>query len=608
MTEPDNDNLIETQYDKGLVEPERLILIGALLISLPLYFLILYLTWDLYPEEIVSTSKGRSQIAIPVKRPGGMNFASIELKPIESGEEFTQQIVMTFEPRSGTVESPVYLRSGTFEMFTARSMNSTHKRTSDSSWPNFALKGYSEKETGHTISADMIFFCNHEARLPHMAAIKRLAGPLPYSAMQDGSVLLEKTIAPGDIFETESALAMPLNANDVLEPGLYGSVFLSAGPLESPELGRIAADIAEKEGRSAATVFKFVKYLEENGVYQSNFQHPGKDHPVKEFLTGSMRGHCQHFAAALVALCRLQGIQARVATGYASSLRREKRFIVVGAMAHAWAEILTVNGWKAVEVKPKRVEQPPYLAADFEVPTDFQLDQVLEKLKSENTERYGSDNNDDEDDQNHEPARMNQDEVGNAAFSTPETPGMVVGDSARTERAREAVRVAIRREENKKRQQQRHKLLKNILAIMIFAALAWFARKKGNKLLNWLLKLLKKKKQKDADNIEVIEKELKDDIEELLARSETILEGKSIVELFNRFTIIMAERSNLPRNEFETPGEYFNRVCLELNIRISEGRNAASCFEAELYGRKASSASEIRNFLVFLQLILNKLK
>ncbi|BAM05263.1 DUF4129 domain-containing transglutaminase family protein [Phycisphaera mikurensis] len=67
---------------------------------------------------------------------------------------------------------------------------------------------------------------------------------------------------------------------------------------------------------------------------------PGED-PVIAFLFERRRGHCELFAAGLVALCRSVGIPARVATGY-----RAGEFNAVGGYyvvrqehAHAWAEV-----------------------------------------------------------------------------------------------------------------------------------------------------------------------------------------------------------------------------------------------------------------------------
>ena len=85
--------------------------------------------------------------------------------------------------------------------------------------------------------------------------------------------------------------------------------------------------------------------------------------PVDEFLFGTRRGFCEHYAAAFVVLMRAAGVPARVVTGYqGGETNPVDGFVVVRQSdAHAWAEVwLAGRGWVRVDptaaVSPARIE------------------------------------------------------------------------------------------------------------------------------------------------------------------------------------------------------------------------------------------------------------
>ena len=84
--------------------------------------------------------------------------------------------------------------------------------------------------------------------------------------------------------------------------------------------------------------------------------------PVDEFLFGTRRGFCEHFASAFVVLMRAAGVPARVVTGYqGGELNPVGGYLVVRQSdAHAWAEVWDGSGWQRVDptaaVSPQRVE------------------------------------------------------------------------------------------------------------------------------------------------------------------------------------------------------------------------------------------------------------
>ncbi len=589
---------------------DKALLLSALLISLPIYLVLLFL----FDDPAMSGHAGRnsgsgndSSVArkIPVKGLAGVRFSPQQLTTIESEDELMKELICTFEPKSGAATADVYLRSGTFERFNANGMQTFLDQTYERSWPDFAFFG-TPSDARPAQTADLQFFCNYEEKLLHAPALKSLAGPLKFSAMADGSILLEQTIAVGDEFEVEYLPQSILTPDDVVVEEPANSPYLSTGPLMSADLVEMAERAAKGAQPGAPTVFQIANFLETQGEYKADYLMKSGEHPVREFLLHSMTGHCQHFSAALVLLCRLRGISARVANGFVSDKKRDGRFFVFTGMAHAWAEILTANGWKIVDVQPQRGEAPPVITRSLALPQISKLNEMKEKLKQENAQRFAPENAGNSSQQELEPPRMPQRHVNYGQFEKAQTPGTVVKDPARAEKHQ--------REEAEKQYQKQTRdytlmvkwVLRLALALLVIAFLYWLAISKFEKLLKWLQKIFAKKAADAAPEKHDAE-QFRHNLENLVKMSGFVLEGCDVIRLFNDFTAIMAERGLLPRNEHETPGEYFDRISLDLNLRPADGKAAARCFEAELYGGHKTGESDTKKFLQFLQQVLTRL-
>jgi transglutaminase-like putative cysteine protease len=113
---------------------------------------------------------------------------------------------------------------------------------------------------------------------------------------------------------------------------------------------------------------------------------------VDDFLFGTKRGFCEHFASAFTFLMRAAGLPARVVTGYQGGYynRAGDYWVVRQSDAHAWSEVwLDGRGWVRVDptsaVSPQRVqlgaraaagETAPWYQADWLLATRNQLDLV----------------------------------------------------------------------------------------------------------------------------------------------------------------------------------------------------------------------------------------
>ncbi len=139
---------------------------------------------------------------------------------------------------------------------------------------------------------------------------------------------------------------------------------LQLPPMGNPRARALAHRWAEQavEGREVVQ-WALQRFRREPFVYTLSPPLLGRD-PVDEFLFGSRRGFCEHFAGAFTFLMRAAGIPARVVTGYQGGEWNPQgdHLTVRQADAHAWSEVwLPDDGWVRVDptaaVAPERVER-----------------------------------------------------------------------------------------------------------------------------------------------------------------------------------------------------------------------------------------------------------
>lgn len=122
----------------------------------------------------------------------------------------------------------------------------------------------------------------------------------------------------------------------------------------------------------------------------------GRD-SVDEFLFGTQRGYCEHYASSFVFMMRAAGVPARVVLGYQGGERSEagNYLLVHQSDAHAWTEVwLDEAGWVRIDptawVAPDRIElgadaafagQAGYLADDFISLRKMQGFQLVARLR-----------------------------------------------------------------------------------------------------------------------------------------------------------------------------------------------------------------------------------
>ena len=77
--------------------------------------------------------------------------------------------------------------------------------------------------------------------------------------------------------------------------------------------------------------------------------------PVEELLFYSKKGHCEYFATAMVVMCQLSGIPARIVNGFLGGdyNKAEEVYRVRSKHAHSWVEVWLPNmGWERFDPTP----------------------------------------------------------------------------------------------------------------------------------------------------------------------------------------------------------------------------------------------------------------
>ncbi len=93
--------------------------------------------------------------------------------------------------------------------------------------------------------------------------------------------------------------------------------------------------------------------------------------PLAEFLLARRTGHCEYFASSLAVLARLNGVPARVVTGFAGGEWDEPthQLILRASDAHAWVEVWVDGHWTLADATPGpsiRLAEAPTAASEAE--------------------------------------------------------------------------------------------------------------------------------------------------------------------------------------------------------------------------------------------------
>ncbi len=185
------------------------------------------------------------------------------------------------------------------------------------------------------------------------------------------------------------------DADDTTEPGaMIASVpirELAASLLAQAKIPLSPVDRDAVETRRAAQVIR--AYLQSSAfsyTLEMIAPRPGQD-PLEMFLFDTRRGHCEYFAAAMVALCQSVGVQSRIVTGYVCAEYNSiaGHYVVRESDAHAWVEVRARSGrWETFDPTPAGELQSSLRAGDGWLSRLRQLYDALELTWAQNVISY----------------------------------------------------------------------------------------------------------------------------------------------------------------------------------------------------------------------------
>ncbi len=114
--------------------------------------------------------------------------------------------------------------------------------------------------------------------------------------------------------------------------------------------------LARRLARGQRTDYDVVRSVERHlrRGYAYSESPPAREHPLAAFLFEDRIGYCQQFSGAMALMLRMNGIPARVATGFAPGVREGRgRWRVRDLDAHSWVEVYFAGvGWVAFDPTP----------------------------------------------------------------------------------------------------------------------------------------------------------------------------------------------------------------------------------------------------------------
>ncbi|MEM9479748.1 MAG: transglutaminase domain-containing protein [Verrucomicrobiota bacterium] len=120
------------------------------------------------------------------------------------------------------------------------------------------------------------------------------------------------------------------------------------------ELRVIAEGIEDPRANKREKLEQISAYLRRNCAYSLVVENPDGLPPMENFLSGTKKGYCDHFASAAVIMARVHGVPARLAMGFSGGVVDETQRMVAFAErdAHAWAEVLLDGRWTVFDTTP----------------------------------------------------------------------------------------------------------------------------------------------------------------------------------------------------------------------------------------------------------------
>lgn len=171
----------------------------------------------------------------------------------------------------------------------------------------------------------------------------------------DGSLLAPRPVSQPMRYAVSSAVEHRIPEAG---PGV-SRLTLGLPPWSAPRTRAYAAELRKNAPGDRDYVNAVLRWFSTEGFAYTLTPPPLTGDSVDEFLFGSRRGFCEHFASAFAVLLRAAGIPSRVVTGYQGGESNGGYLIVRQSDAHAWAEAFLDGKWERFDptaaIAPDRI-------------------------------------------------------------------------------------------------------------------------------------------------------------------------------------------------------------------------------------------------------------
>jgi transglutaminase-like putative cysteine protease len=257
-------------------------------------------------------------------------------------------------PRDSGATTRHYWRSGIFGTYTGRG------------WLPAGLAGANVPSDPAPSEADgrYILKQRYEIQARHQEVLFSVSDPVTSNngtvlrqTLADGSKLVEGRTSAYDV--TSLATNVTVRAMELASteyPTEIRAQYLQIPDSIPARVVRLADEITAEAASPYRKADKIQKYLRGTYPYELAVPAPpaGRD-VVDYFLFDASGGFCSYFASAMAVMLRIEGVPARVASGYAMGVYDVKRemYRVPASASHAWVEVYFPDlGWVEFEPTP----------------------------------------------------------------------------------------------------------------------------------------------------------------------------------------------------------------------------------------------------------------
>ncbi|MBT1065327.1 transglutaminase-like domain-containing protein [Bowmanella sp. Y26] len=144
-------------------------------------------------------------------------------------------------------------------------------------------------------------------------------------------------------------------------PQVDGRLNLQLPEGGNPRTQAWATELWQANPTPQAYIRAIASHMRQQGFSYTLKPQPMPVDPIDTFLFEQQAGFCSHYASTVAYLLRLNGIPARLVTGYlGGEMRTDQYMSVYQYDAHAWVEWLSEDGWQRLDptawVAPMRIQ------------------------------------------------------------------------------------------------------------------------------------------------------------------------------------------------------------------------------------------------------------